>query len=928
MRFYLDNEEIEIVNGITLNETLDESLDTCSLTLLLKGTDTAIKPKTSFIIEDKNGVKKYFIVEKDTVEVASKTPLLFKHELDLIESVAILKSYQLRNSVFTQPAKNEKFGYATYREGHSNKNTIVLNSNEKVKRAFIHFYAYKKTVVENNILTTATYSLDYDTRKKTITYTINGNEYSTTITNNDIVEIDTSIFETGKDITFSVAGTSESDIFSIKFEIETYYYTILDIVKEIVRRCELELAYSSDLDFLNELIAPDYSFTQNDLYSALVNIFSYVDALPTLNGNELGIEFLNDKNETKIEEVNITSYKNTLDSDRYVNSLMTDYKNATTPKAVFYPSSMGYALPKPSVIGVPGETDWAIYTDKPIREIKSMHLMSSSTSKITAKMSRTITTTTSSQTVKEDIIINVPIDISSIVYERTNYLQLPRVDTDFGFGHKSGYQNNSFYYTKGTNEINYYQLTNNTIGQKVALIKEGIANAIQETIFQSTVDDYGSTIIIESISDIEMDLNGFLYQVEYYPTFSGRAVVESNENKFNGTERLDQSNGGTDLNRLGLNLYGQSLRLGNEEKVVSHKVLNFEDRIKKGSIYENEWLVNKASTSIFKDFSVQTLSLTKNFNRLNKFIRLNQNKRFNEIDTSVVERSEIILKDYVYLATNAFEEESDNIYYDKNYFFSALSIALNKSNSYGLDPKECWFKTDSDYLYIPLVKYGFGNAMCFEVAFDSANSAGTQLSTNSERYGTSYFGKYCLYTDEDGFKNNVSLSFLCHRFSETELQYTSLPTVSTIENGNTLIDKYFYKIIDISNLEVNKQPNEIFALNYELIWLSYDNNVFIGNAFIQNSCFVSELEDLNKLHLYCSDKLYSVIDHKALGEDYGEITFTFPNNKSILVREKCPTSCKSWAIANSKGDIYFAVNQDLKSGDDLRIYILFKSKRL
>lgn len=927
MRFYLDNEEIEIVNGITLNETLDESLDTCSLTLLLKDTDTAIKPKTSFIIEDKNGVKKYFIVEKDTVEVASKTPLLFKHELELIESVAILKSYQLRNSVFTQPAKAEKFAYATYRQGHSNKNTIVLNSNEKVKRAFIHFYAYKKTVVEDHILTTNNYSLDYDTSKKTITYVVNGNEYNTTITNNDIVEIDTSIFETGKDITFSVTGTSQNDIFSIKLEIETYYYTILDIVKEVVRRCELELTYSSDLDFLNELIAPDYSFTQNDLYSALVNIFSYVDALPTLNDNELGIEYLNDKNETKIEEDNITSYKNTLDSDRYVNSLMTDYKNATTPKAVFYPSSMGYALPKPSVIGVPGETDWAIYTDKPIREIKSMHLMSSSTSKITAKISRTTSTTGYSQTIKEDIIINVPIDISSLVYERTNYLQLPRIDKDWGFGLKSGYQNNSFYYTKGTNEINYYQLTNNTIGQKVALIKEGIANAISETIFQSTVDDYEASIFYESITDIEMDLNGFLYQVEYYPTFSGRAVVESNENKFNGTERLDQSNGGTDLNRLGLNLYGQSLRLGNEEKVVSHKVLNFEDRIKKGSIYENEWLVNKASTSIFKDFSVQTLSLTKNFNRLNKFIRLNQNKRFNEIDTSVVERSEIILKDYVYLSTNAFEEESDNIYYDKNYFFSALSNTFYRT-AYSFSPQECWFKTDSDYLYIPLVKYGFGNAMCFEVAFDSANSAGTQLSTNSEWYGTSYFGKYCLYTDDEGFKKNVSLSFLCHKSNSTELQYTKLPTVDTIKSGDTLIDEYFYKIIDIKNLKVNKQPNEIFALNYELIWLGYDNNVFIGNAFIQNSCFVGKLEDLNALHLYCSDKLYSVIDHKALGKDYGEITIATQDQKSLLVRGKCPTSCKSWAIANSKGDIYFAVNQDLKSGDALRIYILLKSKRL
>lgn len=105
MKFYLNEKEIKVLNGATFSIKKDETLDNGKIELIFSDSKDPIKPMTDLKIVDDTETYN-FVIMSDTVEIASKNPKWYKHTLEFVQNTKKLSKIQVRNTQFSQPAKN------------------------------------------------------------------------------------------------------------------------------------------------------------------------------------------------------------------------------------------------------------------------------------------------------------------------------------------------------------------------------------------------------------------------------------------------------------------------------------------------------------------------------------------------------------------------------------------------------------------------------------------------------------------------------------------------------------------------------------------------------------------------------------------------------------------------------------------------------
>ena len=933
MEFYLNNELIDNVNnGVVVNEALDDTLYSASVILSLNDQKEAIKPYTPFRIYD-NGEELCFVVQSDDVELQSKSPLIYQHNLKLIEETELLKVKQIRNTICQQPSRKKKAKVLTGKtDVKFESEPIVLHDYERVSKIYLKVFGYQVR--------------EYDRSAKPAvgkaTIYMNAEYHDTTslvvVKNNGQVifseekawkgQGETIILPNGEYNTLKVEVTLKTPSLQnpyiyyttcAKLYVETYYYSLLDIISLIRTRSNNSFVLSNNLIELDRIIAPNFAFTENNVYEALSEVFSYIDGRPILRKGELDVKYYNQVKDKEVISEDLTGYKSSLSSDKYANGLLSKFQNGGFETPIIFPSKNDYASPKPTDLGVPTESGWAFIVDKKIRYLESLIV----------KGEYTFALTITGGPYNYNISMGaIDLDLTDYVYEDTNYLQLPKIaSVNFSDLSTKELQNNSFHYKSGSNEINYFNTSKTIIGTSVYGVGFTLFRAFHEEISREIYSLKKNQWDGFTIND--KDLN---FRVSYYPILDGKVEIEQSENKYDGLIRLSQSNGATSINRMGQNLYGQLLRMGNEERVAIPKVTSFKERYKVGDFYENDWVVNKATTTIFKSFSSQTLQLTKNYNKMSQFIRFNQLKRFNEIDNSVVGKSEEIVKEYLYLDTKTLTKKYD-CSLDFSYLINGLFATINGDDSFSNLITMSAFTNDSInyYVKIPMVTYGSGNALCFEFSFESPISAGTQLVKDEEFYGEKYFSKYCLYADENGRFNSFTIDcgHWVKKLAPTEIATNYLSALPYINTTIDYSDSILGETLSWNSLlklerTFNKQANEIFALNYEILCLTQNKNLFIGNAFISKNKLVDETKR-GKNYLWFSNEKYSVMDTLAKGTQSIEVNATRTDNAIILGLAR---NCKAWAIANEQGELLLSCNEPKENGENLIIYFSLSKERI
>ena len=704
-----------------------------------------------------------------------------------------------------------------------------------------------------------------------------------------------------------------------------------------------DLPMSGELyEILNGTIAPNLTFTQCNLFECLEQIFMYLDGYPVLdNNNVLGIRYFNDNNGEVVDSKEIDS-KRTLNEKRFVNGFISDYQKGTLNNELIYPSRVFMSGVQSKKLGL-GDDDLVMRVDYPLYKLKEV-LVSPPTARITVGIATQGTSSNSwYDSGNYNFVFKNPIDITYFCVEKEIYSNLL---TDKNYEGAERVKENCFTYEQNGKEIDVGQTYKVWFLDQTAKVSNNvISSALQRLLgLNPAIEEGDNNTLYNTLQMIngEYLARDIKYQVRYETLTNGRLLIETSENRFEGSERLDIGQGATDIMKMGLNLYGTSLKSGNAELIRTEKFAKTQNRIKVGSLYyENgdRYIATSVNEVVNGDYIVSTITYTKNFNKLSNFIELDQKKRFNEVDSGLILKSEDIYKEYLYFSLNNDTQLANRIHVNNDLLYIGLADTFSKNpTAYKLDLATCETETINGeknrdgIVFLPITPYGSGNAFCFEMSFNSPLIANTNFKLNQYNQWES---KNVFYANQDGFADYFTINFYRTR---KKLILNDLPQI----NKNILTNEYITHLGGFNNLLYYKKPNEIFSLNYELICLPYQNqDFFISENFIKYNGIIGAQQPKKALNLLISDdKLYSVLDKKGFGSVAKsnisiQIENAYATGNSYISAYACNVEnfsldkeIKSWAIVDSNNDILISANQNLAINDEIIFYIFTSHNRL
>ena len=730
--------------------------------------------------------------------------------------------------------------------------------------------------------------------------------------------------------------------------VETYYYSLYDVLYLLQQRQKKESTQtgesvlfelpteSSNADLYNILkttVAPNFTFTQCTLYECIAEVYRTLDAIISFKENDAGtrrldIEYFNDLN-NEVASPKLTGLNKAIGEDKFANSLISYYQDGMVDES--FPSEGAFAPVRSAEVGVPAASDHYFilphkinYVNRVIAKIQNFKLYSRFANNYF------------------DIEL-VNIDITRYVVEKAIWGLLAQ-DMNYNTNKPSDvYQINSVPYSRGDNKIDLSYSKRATFGTTQFAFWNALTCGLLRMIGFTALSGSANPANYEIDSPSTGDYVNVTLNVNYQTSIDGRTKSESIANKYNGDIIIDQFNGAVDLNKMGLNIFGLSLKLGEESFNATHKITTWANRVKVGDLWKDEndnlWVANVCSYTIQNGFIQGKVTYVKNFNGLALFTRLQREKRLSNISSELTLKSEENVNEYLYYSSEANVDVAQvvsaqtNKAIENTYAFAEIlgQNFVSTANPYFIDYT---YITNSvgDKIYIPTVIYGSGNMIFMESSFESPISAGIQTKYTSQQTWFSpsgstyyYYSKYIKYSDDDGFLDQVTFNSVVTR------------TKTNFDSDFPIVTPSFYSpFLNIQNFKMFKQSNEVLAFNYGIAFLPIDKSRdFISSKFLNQNSLVTKKARQTPLYLYYSTDgyKYSILDVKGHGSKT-EITRVDTANTNYeymftFIFATLSSAADSWAICDDNGDILFASNNALALGaESCDLYFYYSKDRL
>lgn len=732
-------------------------------------------------------------------------------------------------------------------------------------------------------------------------------------------------------------------ILYLTLRIDTYYYSLYNVLNNIRYQCGKELngidrqekPYSLfNISELNNIVAPDFRFSGSTVFDAVSQVFEYIDAVPTLDkSNQLGYELLNEFNGQKLDSsTKFGDIKTRLEDKYYDNQIITQYTNAKQPTPIWYPAKNRYKYIETTKYGIPNVNDAVITTDKPIEKINKLWIRLSRKTDVDYKFDVKHSYIYNNNTYyiySVDFsgfsIPNASYDIAPVMVEQSIYFSLPVGSITSS----SRVQANTLMFTKGSKEIHvgtYEELNYTSIN-----IYTVIAKMLREE--WEFVNSW-------NIGDLFTPQNVFEthYSIEYMATYEGQTMVESPENKKEGQFVVAQNSSSTAINKMGSNMLGFITRTGNESKAITMQLNTYDSRLTKGSIWQddngNKWVANIVKITFTTSNEIITeVEFVKNFNMISQRTQVDEEIKYTTINQQLIDKGYENVNEYLYFSTSSISD-------DENTQFTLDVVNSLLKGTFGNDDTlsyvgDCMIRLDDNTpCFIPLHIYGAGNVINFEINYDHPLLAGNYLD------GTQYttMSRAVLYTD-DGFGNELYAVFYKQLDNSSQL-YDNYPIGNT--SSHTQMFSLTYKYY--------KRENEILSFNYGIALLpkpifqsnSYvkSEEIYFGEEFLAQNYLIPN----NKYHTYQrilhlffdTENEYGINDKKVKDssnviEETGLSTIVDTTNRYIQFSAgnvQYGQSAKSWGICDDNGNIYLVANQSVESsGGSLTTRLYFARRR-
>lgn len=661
---------------ISIQKTVDESLDQANLRLVNTDMQEPIRPLSTIDIEFYNEgqtsiAKTYsFFVSNDnmTHNLASGT---YNHELSLIELTKWLERFTNIVKCNTKPllhdlSKLKNNIYYTKKLFSSGGNL------QKSEQGITKNYSSPVIVGEQTILSAVKFC-----EQNNIDYWNQGTYagYSLLVLENGV-----KIFETKDEEKGFKANFKSGKTYTIKYsrprDGEYYEYYIIEMFidcisiektqeKSIVKVIDLLLdnfetrtvsqtpRFALDPKFIEKyknVIAPEINM-QGTLFECLSQIGDYIHAIPRLRKRssiETGIT-----NPTKyiitFDELDNEDYVNqdlkdflghteSFSIDQYATSLDSNIDNLINTDninegSLTEPHSTGWKTPRTDLANVviDDKTNCFIETSEAIEQIIKVEV----------------------GYIGNDYIG----DITPFVYSKTEYDgQLSSISENYPLSKAF-----AIYYQPGTKNI--YGL-NFELPDAISSVFKDFA--IINIIKQKTGKKY------------TVDIRDLQFRVTYIPNTNGRVRQHKTELQ----EGLPSSiNFNQNSAKISSNLFGEAIKgalakLGNPEVTKSYLFTDVSQVPKEGQKFDDDYYISVVKTENYHDFIKCDLGLSKNYNRKDKYMGLNSQIRFYEVSEIQAVNRQLYYEDYCIIGDDVDFTEKQ-IYINTNPELTTLQQGFN-----------------------------------------------------------------------------------------------------------------------------------------------------------------------------------------------------------------------------------------------------------
>ena len=635
---------------------------------------------------------------------------------------------------------------------------------------------------------------------------------------------------------------------------------------------------------------PEFNFTKMTLWECLLQIGEYIHAIPRLasevelgigtddtNWNIITFDFLGlQKNATLFNEIFNTSSNNMeqycTELDSYVDNLI---NTETEGKASIIEPGEGLFKTVTTDDGFLVTNDnCKIILDYPIYELK----------KVLVRYE------------------NQVVDITKYCYESYEYKILSNYLDIYPYSKKYALA---------------YTIGDNTISQLQYKLENAVDQSLTGCAIANILDVEGISINVEKLNTLQ-------YQVEYIPITSTRMKqrkVNYDEYEEKSTLFYNQSANMVDSVAYGENLKGNVLRLSNNEL---QKTLRFKELVRIPNIGEviGNYYIAQINLQFYAEYINCTIQLSKDFNRLSKYIGISSFNRMYEVsERQTVERdinySTNISIGFIEqnnpfsIVTNAGKNKLIDGFIQRE---SQPAPTLMLLTTYKKD------KTPIKTVALPMNVLAMGNSLIFSSKFKDNYSAGNKIIKKVIDLKNSL--NYIPYNNEFGEFEYLSFK-ICSPANGNNLDNLA-DTLPEIEYLTTLPPLFSsnYSTVDVDGALIVKKGNrEIPKINIQFHFITNEEKFIIGyylthfSKLLNVTNYPAYIYALpNKINKF--DKLINLAGVTLIKElTVNDIVST--NGSSFYIKGfKVPTDCQSIAVCSDSGRLLLGINNSFSANEE------------
>ena len=441
------------------------------------------------------------------------------------------------------------------------------------------------------------------------------------------------------------------------------------------------------------------------------------------------------------------------------------------------------------------------------------------------------------------------------------------------------------------------------------------------------------------------------FRVTYVPIVTARVQavkpIASEGGETKNTLVYNQGANVAETSFYGEKMRGAIARLGQDVEQRTYDITTYSQMPKIGQILDGKYIATIDAEYDITRIRI-TLTLTKNFNQLSEYIGLNSNYRLYDISEKQSVERHIHYADKIYVGSTQQNSSDSTIiqYVDQmleKTFFPVLDTTpdIKKVRTAGVLPFSGGNAMLDRAVILPVAAFPFGTSLCFNFSFYDNYGAGYQSSNEFEDEANKAAQRLVPYTDVYGEISHI-------QFFAKDTGWT--PTIDDQKDGGKamLYPQFDYENADRTNaflktatglsvnnrggaLVINKDSREKIDVTYQVHFVATSDDYVIGPGLAEYCRYVTDrslsYEEMARVHVlwlnHTINSLNKYVDNDGYDQtiNYLNPNYTTDNGVFMWTSMTCPQDAVAYAVCKKKDDKYillFGRNVEIAKGESTK----------